>query len=161
MEIREGYRDCIPMLLVFHQTQWFPWVNRLCIYINCRSFDNHCSLGTNPNWLFIQSLVGFRSLQYEVVSKRMETRHIYKKEGNVLFNDALNTFYLRLYGIRHGKDHSARKETHCCHMGYSFRLAARDILYASSHRQDNIPQFFYTSRGALDGTRNIYKKVLD
>ena len=24
-----------------------------------------------------------------------------KKEGNVLFNDTLNTFYLRLYGIRH------------------------------------------------------------
>ena len=24
------------------------------------------------------------------------------KEGNVLFNDALNTFYLRLYGVRHG-----------------------------------------------------------
>ena len=23
------------------------------------------------------------------------------KEGNVLFNDALNTFYLRLFGIRH------------------------------------------------------------
>ena len=32
-----------------------------------------------------------------------------KKEGNVLFNDALNTFYLRLYGVRHVvKDHSAR-----------------------------------------------------
>ena len=30
-----------------------------------------------------------------------------KGEGNVLFNDALNTFYLRLYGIRHMvKDHS-------------------------------------------------------
>ena len=29
------------------------------------------------------------------------------KEGNVLFNDALNTFYLRLYGVRHVvKDHS-------------------------------------------------------
>ena len=29
-----------------------------------------------------------------------------RKEGNVLFNDALNTFYLRLYGIRHMvKDH--------------------------------------------------------
>ena len=28
-------------------------------------------------------------------------------EGNVLFNDALNTFYLRLYGVRHMvKDHS-------------------------------------------------------
>ena len=30
-----------------------------------------------------------------------------RKEGNVLFNDALNTFYLRLYGIRHMvNDHS-------------------------------------------------------
>ena len=30
-----------------------------------------------------------------------------RKEGNVLFNDALNTFYLRLYGVRHmDKDHS-------------------------------------------------------
>ena len=26
---------------------------------------------------------------------------IIRKEGNVLFNDALNTFYLRLYGVRH------------------------------------------------------------
>ena len=34
-----------------------------------------------------------------------------KKEGNVLFNDALNTFYLRLYGIRHMvKDHSDSEE---------------------------------------------------
>ena len=32
---------------------------------------------------------------------------IRRKEGNVLFNDALNTFYLRLYGVRHMvKDHS-------------------------------------------------------
>ena len=30
-----------------------------------------------------------------------------EKEGNVLFNDALNIFYLRLYGVRHMvKDHS-------------------------------------------------------
>ena len=30
-----------------------------------------------------------------------------RKEGNVLFNDALNTFDLRLYGVRHMvKDHS-------------------------------------------------------
>ena len=32
---------------------------------------------------------------------------ILMKEGNVLFNDALNTFYLRLYGVgRMVKDHS-------------------------------------------------------
>ena len=31
-----------------------------------------------------------------------------RKEGNILFNDTLNTFYLRLYGVRHNmvKDHS-------------------------------------------------------
>ena len=30
-----------------------------------------------------------------------------RKQGNVLFNDALNTFYLRLYGVRHMvKNHS-------------------------------------------------------
>ena len=40
-----------------------------------------------------------------------------RKEGNVLFNDALNTFYLRLYGVRHMvKDHSdsKRKEGRKC-----------------------------------------------
>ena len=30
-----------------------------------------------------------------------------------------------------------RKETHYCHIGYSLRLTARVLLYASSHRQDN------------------------
>ena len=38
----------------------------------------------------------------------------YRKEGNVLFNDALNTFYLRLYGVRHMvKDHSDRRDETC------------------------------------------------
>ena len=41
------------------------------------------------------------------------------------------------------------------HMGYSFRLAARVLLYASSHIQDNTYHgLCYTSRGALAGTRN-------
>ena len=51
------------------------------------------------------------------------------KEGNVLFNNTLNTFYLWLYGVRHMvKDHSD---------SYHFRLAARVLLYAPSHRQDS------------------------
>ena len=34
-----------------------------------------------------------------------------RKEGNVLFNDALNTFYLRLYGVRHMvKGHSGSEK---------------------------------------------------
>ena len=48
-----------------------------------------------------------------------------------------------------------RKETRCRHIGYSFRLTARVLLYAPSHRQDNTYHgLFYTSRGALAGTRN-------
>ena len=35
----------------------------------------------------------------------------WKKEGNVLFNEALTTFYLRLYGVRHMvEDHSYSKK---------------------------------------------------
>ena len=36
---------------------------------------------------------------YEI--KQVEETDIDHKEGNVLFNDALNTFYLRLYGVTH------------------------------------------------------------
>ena len=80
-----------------------------------------------------------------------------QKEGNVLFNDALNTFYIRLYSVKHMvKDHSDNERgTSCRHMGYSFRLAARVLLYASSHRQDNTYHgICYTRRGVLAGTRN-------
>ena len=71
-----------------------------------------------------------------------------ERERNVLFNDALNTFYLRLYGEREREmfyltTHSThfiygymasdiwlrtilivREETRCRHIGYSYRLTA-------------------------------------
>ena len=48
-----------------------------------------------------------------------------------------------------------KKETRCRHIGYSYRLTARVLLYAPSHRQDNTYHgLCYTSRGALAGTRN-------
>ena len=48
-----------------------------------------------------------------------------------------------------------RKEIRCRHIGYSFRLAASVLLYASSHRQDSTYHgLCHTSRGALAGTRN-------
>ena len=54
-----------------------------------------------------------------------------RKEGNVLFNDTLNTFWLSTSQI-------AREETYFHHyMSYSFRLAARVLLYAISHRQNS------------------------
>ena len=55
-----------------------------------------------------------------------------------------------------------RKETRCRHIGYSYRLTARVLLYAPSHRRDSTCHgLCYTSRGALAGTSlynegNIY-----
>ena len=58
------------------------------------------------------------TIQQTEMIKNVETYHLHhtgpllcrqevRKEGNILFNDALNTFYLRLYGVRHMvKDHS-------------------------------------------------------
>ena len=40
------------------------------------------------------------------VSNQLASTCIFRKEVFVLFNDAFNTFYLRLYGVRYmGKDH--------------------------------------------------------
>ena len=48
-----------------------------------------------------------------------------------------------------------RKETSCRHICYSYRLIARVLLYAPTHRQDNTYHgLCYTSHGALAGTRN-------
>ena len=50
-----------------------------------------------------------------------------------------------------------KKETCCRHIGYSYRLTTRVLLYAPSHKQDNTyHSLCYTSRGALAGMRNIY-----
>ena len=88
---------------------------------------------------------------------RQSYRRAKKKERSVLFNDAFKTFYFsvilyRTYGVT---IQIVREETRCRHMGYSFQLAARVLLYAPSHRQDSTyHSLCYTSRGALAGTRN-------
>ena len=50
-----------------------------------------------------------------------------RKEGNVLFNNALNTFVLRLYEVGHMvKDHSdSERRNPLPPHGYYFSLAAR------------------------------------
>ena len=62
-----------------------------------------------------------------------------------------------LYVRTYGKRITDTKETWCrYYMGYSFRLAARDLLYALSHKQDSIYHGrCYTSCRALAGIRNI------
>ena len=57
--------------------------------------------------------------------------------------------------IRYRTIQIAREQTRCRHIGCSFRLTARVLLYAPSHRQDSTYHVLcYTSRGALVGMRN-------
>ena len=81
------------------------------------------------------------------------------KEGNVLFNDALNTYYSRLYGVRHMvKDHSDSERGNPLPPIHGLLFPTRVILFAPSHRQDNAYyRLCYTSRRALAGMRNSSK----
>ena len=81
----------------------------------------------------------------------------WKEEGNVLFNDTLNTFYLRLYGIGHMiEDHSdsERRNPLPPLPGLLFSISII-LLYAPSHRQDSTyHSLCYISHGALAETKN-------
>ena len=92
----------------------------------------------------------------------IQVRETSRKEGNVLFNDALNTFYLRLYGVRHMvKDHSdSEKENPLMPHRLLFPINSKVLLYAPTHRQDSTYHILcYTSRGALAGTRNMKYEI--
>ena len=67
------------------------------------------------------------------------------KEGNILFNDAVNTFYLRLYGVRHMvKDHSDSERGNL--------LLPHGLLFPISSKGSFI--CIIPQTGALAGTRN-------
>ena len=75
-----------------------------------------------------------------------------EKERHVLFNDALNTFYFRLYGVRHmEKDHSDREiENPLPPHGILFPINSKDYFMCT------IPQTgqLIPRRGIRAGTRN-------
>ena len=85
---------------------------------------------------------------------RKTDRLLGRKEGHVLFNDALNTFFnLRLYGVRHMvKDHSDSERGNPLPPHRLLFL----IIYAPSHRQDSTYHgLCYASRGALAGLLGV------
>ena len=69
----------------------------------------HQNMANCQNTLTVLTLRWAVSLRDISVDRMCMTNSstIQERERNVLFNDALNTFYLRLYGVRHMvKDHS-------------------------------------------------------
>ena len=78
-----------------------------------------------------------------------------RKEGNILFNDALNRFYLWFYLIRHTvKDYSeSKRENPLLPHGLLF-LISKGLLCAQSHRQNSAYHVLcYTNHGSLTGMR--------
>ena len=81
-----------------------------------------------------------------------------RKEESVLFNDALDTLYLRLYGVSYMvKDRSdSERGNPLPPHGLLFPINNKGSFIPPSHRQDSTyhDDFWYTSRGALVGSRN-------
>ena len=85
---------------------------------------------------------------FDVSEGRKEMFYLMMHSTHFIYGYMASDIWLRTIRI-------VRKETRCGHIGYSFRLAARVLLYASSHRQDSTyHDLCYTSRGALAGMRN-------
>ena len=77
-----------------------------------------------------------------LVSGRKEMFYLMTHSTHFIYGYMASDIWLRTILI-------VRKETRCRHT--TLWLTARVLLYAPSHRQDNL---YYTSRGALAGTRN-------
>ena len=84
-------------------------------------------------------------------------QYLYRKEGNIIFNDAFNTFYLRLYGVGHMvKDHSdSERGNPLPPHGLLFPISSMVFFICIFPQKDNTHHgLCYTSCGALAGTRN-------
>ena len=83
-----------------------------------------------------------------IIERKREMFYLTTHSTHFIYSYMASDIWLRTILI-------VRKETRCRHIGYSYRLTARVLLYAPSHRQDNTYHgLCYTSRGALAGTRN-------
>ena len=87
-------------------------------------------------------------LSEPVIEREREMFYLTMHSTHFIYGYMASDIWLRTIPI-------VRKETRCRHIGYSYRLAARVLLYAPSHRQDSTYHgLCYTSGGALAGTRN-------
>ena len=89
-------------LLEFQHFQFFSFSSCLQLAFSATSFcETHLHRTAKTKSVFSSHLRSQQPLQ------TFSLKPARRKEGNVLFNDALNTFYLRLYGVGHMvKNHS-------------------------------------------------------
>ena len=82
-----------------------------CLYVGFDYTYTHWQRGLNNFWphkFGFKQLLGLEPMTpIRLQLPACHANHSGERERNCLFNDALNTFYLRLYGVRHMvKDHS-------------------------------------------------------
>ena len=100
-----------------------------------------------PLNLFFQFPLWALSRVCTVVTFAVDANKEGRKEGHFLFNDALNTFYLLLYGVIHMvKNHSDSERRN--------PLPPNGLLFPISRQDNTYHGLCYTSRGALARTRN-------
>ena len=96
---------------MFLVREFSRYTNHTLIIITKKTIHHFLRIISSKSFLHLDILVAqlieSENLQFLVTSHDGNSiRPFIRKEGNVLFNDALNTFYLRLYGVRHMvKDH--------------------------------------------------------
>ena len=102
----------------------------------------------------VKQNVSARNLYYASCGTLVGMRK--ERKGNALFNDALNTFYLRLYGVRHMvKDHSdsERGKPLPPHRLLFLISSKGSFICITTQRGNTYHSLCYTSSGALAGTR--------
>ena len=124
-----------------------PYVRRhITVNTNVSSASLNKTIPSFPSKLYQQQTLCSRQLF--TLGREREIFYLTTHSTHFIYGYMASDIWLRNILI-------VRKQTRCRHIGYSFRLAARVILYAPSHRQGSTYHgLCYTSRGALAGTRN-------
>ena len=112
--------------------------------------QNNFHKTTKCQMLWILILLSLKEVLFYLTKREREREMFYltTHSTHFIYGYMASDIWLRTILI-------VRKKTRCRHIGYSYRLTARVLLYAPSHRQDNTYHgLCYTSHGALARTRN-------
>ena len=83
------------------------------------------------HWLTLKALASLSEAPHGLTLQgRKEMFYLTTHSTHFIYGYIASDIWLRTILI-------VREETRCHHIGYSFRLAARVLLYAPSHRQDS------------------------
>ena len=144
------------------------------MYFNVIHFRDWCCIICELH--LIVQVIKILNISFVFVFLNNKILWIYEQRKNILFikerEREREMFYLTMHSTHFIYGYMVsdiwlrtilivRKETCCRHIGYSYRLTAKVLLYAPSHRQDNTyHSLCYTSCGALalftKGTRFGY-----